>query len=232
MDKTTIIICSRDQGSEPDIRILSSSCGLSQREVAIHRVFGASSMGAGYNQGIVDSYQRDDSRFLVFTHDDVTPLFGRHCWDQMLKELAEPEVGFVGVAGPTGLGTSLVWWQSHLHLPGARLSGAITHSLRGQDFVLSFGPFGPVVALDGVWLAIEKKKLAQLGPWRTDGWHFYDIEMTLRSHYFGFTNVTVNLPLLHRSEGDLTPEWNRLRIQLASRLTGVLPAFVRHKSYI
>lgn len=202
MIKSSIIVCARKSGDSFGLeQTLKTNCCLQQDEYQIVEVVGAPSMGAGFNQGI----QLAENDVFVFTHTDVEVWAGRRQWELMLQATNEWKAGFVGLAGTPKLNQNGCWWSNDAKC------GAVAHRNKGIEYTTSFGPYGQVVVMDGVFLACNRSLLKQLGPWAEDGWHFYDIEMTLRAYLAGYKNYVVSLPVLHGSVGELSSEWETAR---------------------
>ena len=54
----------------------------------------------------------------------------------------------------------------------------------------------------------HRRVFEKIGQWDESlGWHFYDLDITLRAHKIGLKNYAVPLPILHQGLGTLTPGW-------------------------
>lgn len=221
-DKVSVIVCSRKKNDSEILRqSLRDNCRLWEDDaVQFLEAIGMSSMAEGYTK--TAALTKND--LLVFAHGDLEVLAGPACWKAMLAILKRDDVGFVGLAGATELDDSCCWWQPK---EGVTHRGAVTHQNSGQAYVSSFGPFGRAVVMDGLFLATKKSVLAKLGSWwPEEGWDFYDIDMTLRSHLAGYQNHVVNLPVVHHSIGEPRTGWNRARGQFLHKYLKDLPASV------
>lgn len=226
MSFATIVVCVRKPGdSAALVGSLRKNCGLNADSFAgdftILEQRGCSSIAEGYNRAMdLEDHDVQDWEICVFCHADVTLWAGRQLWDDMLRETQKAGVGFVGVAGASMLGGEAIWWQG----PDGTLRGSVAHRKGSMTYTTSFGPYGDALVLDGVFLAVRAEVLRKLGPWSEDyGWHFYDLDMTLRAHLAGYTNVVVPLPLLHASVGEIKPAWNRSRALFLERHGDKLP---------
>lgn len=199
-----VFTCVRKEGeAEALLRSLVDNC---LGKVLLQELVAQPNIGAGYNQAF-----QSTADVVIFTHSDVQVLAGLVLWNAMLEKCLQPETGFVGVAGCERLSPDLVWWQA-----ANGLRGCVWHQDAGKIYASSFGPIGPVQVLDGVFLAIERKKLTSLGLWREDlGWHYYDIDMTMRASK-RWQNEVVMLPLLHQSVGVIGDDWMASRAILAT----------------
>lgn len=173
-------------------------------QAAIRNMYDCASMGEAYNLAysmLPLTVKYPD--VCVFTHTDVELWAGRKQWDDMLEKAMLPDVGFVGVAGATGY-VGGAWWAQQ----GA-MRGAVAHTTHGETYTSTFGPYGDVDVLDGVFMAAKRSVVEAILPWPEDlGWHFYDIYATLKAKKLGLRNVVVPLPLLHGSVGLIGSDWS------------------------
>jgi hypothetical protein len=193
----------------------------------LFEVVDAKSMGEGYNIGITRALAQSDwdAEVFVFTHTDVRIWASQRLWTDMAEKCMEPGVGFVGVAGSLRLEKNAAWWSQSLP---DQLRGAVNHQTNGQTYCSAFGPYGgQCVVLDGVFLACSAKIFEKVGSWPENGWHFYDIRMTLGAHLAaGLKNYVVPLPLLHYSVGKPDQGWEAARRQFLSDNGFLLPVAV------
>lgn len=210
--RASLITCARNDKDSYELNL--SIVSNTDHSIEVCEMVGYASIGEGYNAGV----KQAQGDVLVFTHTDVLLWSGPSLWYDMLDLAEEEKVGFVGVAGTKLLKEDAVWWDCP-----QKLSGVVFHENEGSQYGSAFGPFGRVVVLDGVFLACHRRTLERIGPWPEGGWHFYDIEMTLRAHLAGLENYTVPLPLLHKSIGPLTPEWDASRSKFYKKFKDKLP---------
>lgn len=220
--KITIITCCRKKGDSRELeqsilancanrwRVSKDGIHTEKYELSLVEQVGAPSMGAGYNAGVAQLKAGTD--IVVFTHTDVSILAGTGVWVAALSRCLWKNTGFVGVAGAQLLPETGVWWQADTKL------GAVQHANHGLRYVSAFGSYGAAQVMDGVFLACIPATLNKVGPWPEDlGWHFYDIEMTLRADISGLANQVVCLPLEHGSVGVIGHEWHDARNKFLSR---------------
>jgi hypothetical protein len=225
LPKVSIITCARQEGDSNGLyQSLEENPCLTTGEYEKIELVACKSMGEGYNEGI----RRATGEVLVFTHTDVSIWAGRKLWSDMVNECMKPGTGFVGVAGNSAMSDTGVWWSD---VPGGIKRGNVAHSDPNHGTYMSlFGPYGNVVVLDGVFLACSYSTATfcfgdGLFPEDT-GFHFYDIETTLKMHLKGLKNTAMSLPIYHGSHGHLTPEWQRAREKFLDRYINYLPAHV------
>jgi GT2 family glycosyltransferase len=201
--KLGIISCVRAVG---DAVAMFHSFG-PNRLLDVYEAVNYSSIGRGYNQGLIDVPISND--VLLFTHNDVTYWGSQNLLRDAIRAAAEPGIGFVGVAGRSSqLTDKAVWWDDPKHL-----RGAVAHQNGGhQKYMTSFGMYGTATVMDGVLLMCHRRVFEKIGLWDESlGFHFYDLDITLRAHRAGLKNLVLPLPILHESVGNLSPEWEASR---------------------
>lgn len=173
----------------------------------IKLIKGAESIFNGYIKAF-NKVNPADNDIIILCHDDIeihnSPNYFRAV---LLNTFKNKEVGFAGVAGTTYLGEDAVWWNHERWKRGMH-SGFVYH---GSDIYTAsftyYGPFRPVVVLDGLFLVSTGKVLKEISlhqPSYFEGnWDFYDLYYTLQSHLKGFQNVTIPITLMHNSKGEL-----------------------------
>jgi hypothetical protein len=55
------------------------------------------------------------------------------------------------------------------------------------------------------------------------GFHFYDVDITLRAHFAGLSNYVALIPIFHESTGAYDEAWEKLRQKFVKKWTGKLP---------
>ncbi|MEO8509306.1 MAG: glycosyltransferase, partial [Betaproteobacteria bacterium] len=178
------------------------------------RIRNAVSMYDGYARG----FAQGSGDIVVFSHDDV-----RIARDDFAARLADAlaTADVVGIAG-----TTLVTGPSMLGAGHPHLHGAITHDAAGSracEFgVLSLS--GPRIAdaqgLDGVFPAARRKWIERIGfdAARLDGFHFYDLDFSYRSHLAGArVAIACDLALVHASRGTHDARYAAAQQQFAAK---------------
>ncbi|MDP8207223.1 MAG: glycosyltransferase [Candidatus Electryonea clarkiae] len=183
------------------------------------RLGNVKSLSQAYHQAAISVNNKD--AILIFCHQDVFMLTpdeiiafakqkGIPYWlkrrleapfnwiDIMLNLISKPETGLVGIVGATGLLPEMAWWQY------PDLSGTVFHSLpEGKIQINPYGLWGKVAVLDGLCLIVKRETYDFIGaptP-QVKGFHFYDMDISLRSIAAGLNNWTIPLFLWHESTG-------------------------------
>ncbi len=184
---------------------------------------------AGNREGLCrvirDALRRADGKFLAFLHDDVG--FGRaRGWARTLARVLDrhPRYSVLGVAGASILQDNGYWYNEQVSC------GHVWHVTGGETRLTRFAmphedPL-PAAALDGFFLFARTEAVRQLELNDTlfDGFHFYDMELSIRARLAGLElAVTDAVDLEHRSTGSFGEDWERYRRAFAERYREHLP---------
>lgn len=148
------------------------------------KIEGASSMTAGYNEGM----RRSDAKYKIYLHQDTLVVNRRIVFDLMAL-FQEASIGLVGVIGARSLPASGVWWD------GLRTYGRVLHACEAESIVDSRqrepeGAYIDVEGVDGLFMATQYDI-----SWREDlftGWHFYDVSQCREFARRGLQTVIPN----------------------------------------
>jgi protein O-GlcNAc transferase len=233
---TSLSIVFSTRGTDPNfIAHLRSSVGLPDVEILSYENPGTQALTALYNRGLREA----SAGIVLFIHDDIH--FNQRGWGRaLLKDFQKTGFGILGIAGTTDLarqsdGTIGPWWH-WWH----RTVGRVTHEIDGQRqedvFSNSFERPIPVVCLDGVLLAVDRRRLRVPFDERFGGFHYYDVPFTFANHLAGVpVGVTFSIRLTHRSRGQTDAAWESNRL-LFSQLFGehlpygIAPEAVRYEA--
>jgi len=167
----------------------------------------------------------DPEDLFISCHDDIEVHEAKEDFLNKLKEETDStDVGFVGVAGTTDLGKDAVWWDREKWRAGKH-RGRVYHVHPDQIHPVDtlYGFPGPVVVLDGLFLAARARTISQIGldkPEYFEGrWDFYDIHYTTKAFLEGFTNKAVDIKIIHHSLGELVgrDSWHKNREAFISK---------------
>ena len=143
---------------------------------------------------------------IVFAHDDI--LIGDISLYEKLCGTIDDGFSVVGVAGAdtfevAPMNRPTMW----LHSNKAHNSGAVEHITQVKDdnvlFVTDDYGWYPrrCVVLDGVLLAVDASRIANVRFDEQFAFHFYDLDFCLSCHNAGLMLSTTNLYLSHASPG-------------------------------
>lgn len=149
---------------------------------------------------------------VVFCHDDIE--FLRKGW---IKELCRifkenEEYGIIGVAGSAEFDSKAMWWTYK------NKYGQVVHRQNGRSWLSAFSPLlnkdlEEVCVIDGLFIALNKKRITKNFDMDLDGFDFYDIDFCLANYLDGKTKigVTTNIRIAHNSIGQLRDSWKTNR---------------------
>ncbi|PUZ23908.1 Glycosyltransferase like family protein [Chitinophaga costaii] len=204
----SVIICSPDsQRAQTISQHVAATIGVPHELLLVPNAAALGGMCAAYNQAAA-SAQYD---LLCFMHDDVelhTPGWGQRVQDHFA---ADAGLGLIGLAGSRYKSAALSGWASGQPAydccnvlqttPGAP-ARVWMHPGNAADLRV------PVKTLDGVWLCTRKTvwqqtRFSSVIP----GFHFYDIDFSLRASQHFTAAVVYDIDLLHFSPGNFGDAW-------------------------
>jgi hypothetical protein len=232
----SIIICSININ---EFRLLecniNETIGLDFELIRINNENNEYSICEAYNLGV------EESKFdiICLCHEDIK-ILTRSWGRKIVAYLADEKVGLIGLAGsdtfsniPNG------WWvQSKYNSLHTRVlqQNEAEHSQPGSnifkyDSTYKFSESGPlskenkeeVVVLDGVWLCGRREvfKKYRFDDQLLNGFHGYDIDISL-SVNLEYSNYVINdVVIMHKSIGVKTQEWVDSCIQLSEKWKGI-----------
>jgi len=183
------------------------------------------------NKGLCEVYnlmaEKANYPYLCFMHEDI--LFQTDQWGKILCGLfaAHPETGMIGIAGTTYKSGMFSGWYTannrfdfynYVH----RTNG-VDH--RARQPLEGIG-FAPVVCIDGVLMVCRREVWldTRFDAKALKGFHFYDIDFSLRaSRKYGIA-VTMAIDLVHITQGgDYGDRWVEAAMQYHARYAGFMP---------
>jgi len=183
---------------------------------------GEKSLTQVYNE-ILDESPND---IIIFTHDDV--YFDTKAWFHKIKSHFEKtEYGILGMAGTTNLPTSGQWWENR-----KEMIGIVNHESGGRKWESKYSEgFGndihPAVIVDGVFIAVDRKKLKNKFNEEFKGFHFYDLPFCYENYLEGVkVGVISNVRLTHKSIGMTNEQWEKNRQLFVQKFSSTLPTKV------
>lgn len=121
-----------------------------------------------------------DSDVLVFIHDDIE--FLREGWGKEVLRLfnEHTDYGIIGVAGSAQFDEKGAWWNYE------KKFGQVLHRANGKSWLTAFSPLldkdlQEVVVIDGLFMAVHRRRLAENFSRELDGFDFYDIYFALQT---------------------------------------------------
>lgn len=207
----TIVISSRKSGEESSDFIDSIKDTVGCKANVIF-VVNDNSMGLSalyYNMLINPQIESD---IIVFCHDDVE--FLKKGWGEELLRLfnKNKKFGIIGVAGSAEFDENGAWWNYE------KKYGQVLHKHDGKSWLTAFSPLlkkdlEEVCVIDGLFIAVDRRRISKNFDPELPGFNFYDIDFCLANFLDGKTKigVTTNIRMAHKSIGQLSDEWYKNR---------------------
>lgn len=225
--KLVIVVASKSTAEEKGefIKHLSETCGCDNDILFCLNPNGIS-LTKIYNEIL---NERTDDEYFVFVHDDVE--FLKSGWGQEVIRLFDTyqDYGIIGIAGSGEFEKEAAWWRYK------DIYGQVLHRNNGQSWLTTFSPLLPcdlvnVCVVDGVFLAVDKKRITSQFDEKYEGFNFYEISFCLKNYIDGKTKigVTTNIRLAHNSIGELKPNWYENRDKLNEEFGKYYPIKVKH----
>lgn len=188
---------------------------------------GEKNLSQVYNEIIGES----DNDIIVLCHDDI--YFDTNNWSGKLVKLFDknPEYGILGMAGTTHMPISGMWWDDR-----TKMYGIVNHENGGKKWESRYSnsfenSIKPVVIVDGVFIAIHKKRIKELFDETVDGFHMYDVNFCFKN-FLSDVNIGVltNIRITHKSIGMTNDQWETNKNIFVNKYKTNLPAKVKFKS--
>lgn len=222
----SIIICSRSPDISSALRSnIARTIGVPYELMVVDNSTAQMSIFSAYNIGI----QNAQGDILCFVHDDI--FFRTSDWGHALTQnFADCKYDAIGVAGSAYFPSLPIGWYAtgvnsiniiHSSQPS---SGIHVHTF--QQVPHANANLTPVVALDGVFLAISRKALANI---RFDAqtfseFHGYDLDISFQLVSAGFKlAVTHSILLEHASIGTMNEVWLKAAFAIHNKWRHALP---------
>jgi len=206
------------------IEMLKKTSGMSDPEVIPFENNGEYSLTEAYNK-ILDQSSND---IVILCHDDI--YFEKNYWAKRVIEHFEKKenYGIIGVAGTKYYPKSGMWWEV-----SSEMIGQVYHQHEGKKWLSQYNePFGnkviETVIVDGLFIAIHKKRIKKKFNEEVDGFHFYDTTFCFENYLSGVKIGTVsNIPITHLSIGMTNEKWEENRIKFSERFKDDLPQILK-----
>ena len=209
--KITVIFCSKKQGEENKdfLDHIRNTCECDLNVICVHNPEGLS-LSKIYADMTVN--EQIDTNIIIFIHDDIE--FLRKGWGKEILRLfnEHEDYGIIGVAGSAQFDENAAWWNYE------KKFGQVLHRWEGKSWLTAFSPLldkdlQEVAVIDGLFIAIHKKRIAENFSRELEGFDFYDIYFCLANYLSKKCKigVTTNIRLAHNSIGKLKDSWYKNR---------------------
>jgi len=206
--------------SKPEfIEYLKKSSGFKKIEVIEKVNKGDKSLAQVYNEVLSES----TTDIIVFCHDDI--YFDTGGWyHKLMKHFEKSEYGIIGMAGTTCMPASGKWWEDR-----KKMIGIVNHEHEGKKWESKYSEslnnsIEQTVIVDGLFIAIDRKKLKKNFNEDFKGFHFYDIPFCFENHLEGVKiGVITNIRVTHKSIGQTNEQWETNRLLFEEKYKDNLP---------
>ena len=206
--------------SKPEfIEYLKKSSGFKKIEVIEKINNGDKSLAQTYNE-ILSEAKTD---IVVLCHDDI--YFDTNSWyHKLIKHFDKSDFGIIGMAGTTYMPQSGMWWEDR-----RKMIGIVNHESEGKKWTSKYADdlnnnIKQTVIVDGLFIAIHKKRIKHNFIEDFKGFHFYDIPFCFENHISGVkVGVITNIRITHKSIGQTNEQWEKNRILFSEKYKDNLP---------
>jgi glycosyltransferase involved in cell wall biosynthesis len=215
-----ITIAYSTRESKPEFtEYLKKSSGFKKLEVIEKVNNGEKSLAQVYNEVLSES----KTDIVVFCHDDI--YFDTNSWyNKLLKHFEKTDFGILGMAGTTQMPSSGMWWEDR-----RKMVGIVNHESDGKKWESKYSEslgnsITETVVVDGLFIAIDKRKIKKNFNEDFKGFHFYDIPFCFENHIEGVkVGVITNIRITHKSIGQTNEQWEENRKLFESKYAKNLP---------
>jgi len=215
-----ITIAYSTRESKPEFtEYLKKSSGFKKLEVIEKVNNGEKSLTQVYNEVLSES----KTDIVVFCHDDI--YFDTNSWyNKLLKHFEKSDFGILGMAGTTQMPSSGMWWEDR-----RKMVGIVNHENDGKKWESKYSEslgnsITETVVVDGLFIAINKRKIKKNFNEDFKGFHFYDIPFCFENHIEGVkVGVITNIRITHKSIGQTNEQWEENRKLFESKYAKNLP---------
>ena len=172
-NKIAVVVCSKRTTEENKdfIEHIKETCGCDTHVYMIHNPEGVSI--SKIYADMVDN-KDIDSDIIVFIHDDIE--FLRKGWGTEVLRLfnTHEDYGIIGVAGSAQFDENAAWWNYE------KKFGQVLHRNEGKSWLTAFSPLldkdlQEVVVIDGLFMAVHRKRITENFSRDLQGFDMYDI---------------------------------------------------------
>lgn len=171
-----------------------------------------------------------DTDVVVFIHDDIE--FLKKGWGREILRLFKEneEYGIIGVAGSAQFDSDAAWWGYE------KRYGQVLHRHEGKSWLTAFSPLldkdlEEVAVVDGLFIALNRKRIKENFSKDIEGFDFYDIDFCLSNLGKCKIGVTTNIRVAHNSIGKLRDSWHKNREKINKKFGNLYPIDISDKKW-
>jgi hypothetical protein len=212
--------------SNPELQAyFAKSCGVKNVQVIEKVNPNGKSLTEVYNEILNESV----NDIVVLCHDDI--YFDTNNWGfKLLKHFEKSNFGVLGMAGTTDLSETGQWWVTNKK---QNMVGIVNHEHEGKKWESKYSSNAgnsiiETVIIDGLFIALDKKRIKKTFNENFKGFHFYDLTFSFENFNEGVkVGVITNIRVTHKSIGMTNDSWEINRKQFVDTYSDVLPAKVQ-----
>ena len=210
------------------IDYIKKTCKFNNVEVIQKINNGEKSLSQVYNEILNES----TNDIVVLCHDDIE--FETINWgDKILDHFRRnPDYGILGLAGSKFLDTNCQWWS----VPYT-MFGIVNHKDNGKKWTSTYSKdigskIEEVVLVDGLFIAIHKKRIDHNFDESINGFHFYDLGFCIPNYLDGVNiGVIFDVRVTHLSIGKTNEVWEKNRLIFSEKYKDELPLEIVDENY-
>jgi hypothetical protein len=128
------------------------------------------------------------------------------------------------MAGTTYMPSSGMWWEDR-----RKMIGIVNHESEGKKWTSKYADdlnnnIKQTVIVDGLFIAVHKKRIKQNFNEEFKGFHFYDIPFCFENNLSGVkVGVITNIRITHKSIGQTNEQWEKNRVLFSEKFKDNLP---------
>jgi len=187
---------------------------------------GEKNLSQVYNEIISESIYD----IVVLCHDDI--YFDTKNWfKKITRHFEKTDYGILGMAGTTRMPSSGMWWEDR-----SKMFGIVNHESEGRKWESKYSDslgndIKEVVAVDGVFIALDKTRIKQNFDESVDGFHMYDINFCFKNFLEGVKiGVITDVRITHKSVGMTNEQWDLNRQIFSEKYKNNLPSKIKFRN--
>lgn len=207
------------QDNQKYIDYLIKTSGLKNVEVIQKINNGSKSLSQVYNE-ILEESKND---IVILCHDDLE--FDTKEWGKkIIKHFSKTDYGVLGVAGTTEIPKSGMWWEDK-----RKMIGIVNHKHEGKKWESKYSKswgdeINECCFVDGLFIAVNKKKIKENFDESVKGFHFYDVYFSVKNFLQNVKiGVIYNVRVTHLSIGQTNESWEENRKVFEKEFENSLP---------
>lgn len=205
----------KNKNTENLIKNIKETSGIKNPEIIIIENNNKYSLTEAYNLII----QKSNNNIVILIHDDIIFEKNTNFGKKIINYFNNSDYGILGVVGSTIMPESGVYWE----FINQTMVGQIKHIHNNKTYESNYsGKFInkiiDVQTIDGVFIALNKKRVKTFFNEEFKGFHFYDHSFCIENKQLDVKiGVVFGINLKHKSIGVVNDEWEKNRLQFINK---------------